>query len=91
MIIVSNSKNEQQRAFSEKLYEDLRAAGKSVLLDDRNERFGFKISDFELFGFPKAVIVGKGLAEGNVQIVRRKTLEKEDVSAETVLEKLMES
>lgn len=91
MIIVSNSKNEQQRVFAEKLYEDLRAAGKSVLLDDRNERFGFKISDFELFGFPKAVIVGKGLAEGNVQIVQRKTLEKEDVSAETVLEKLMES
>jgi len=91
MIIVSNSKNEEQSQFAEKLYADLQAAGKSVLLDDRNERFGFKISDFELFGFPKAVIVGKGLAEGKVQIVDRQTLEKEDVAVEDLFAKLTES
>jgi prolyl-tRNA synthetase len=91
MIIVSNSKNDEQSQFAEKLYTDLQAAGKSVLLDDRNERFGFKISDFELFGFPKAVIVGKGLSEGKVQIVDRKTLEKEDVMASDVMKRLMES
>ncbi len=91
MIIVSNSKNEVQRDFAEKLYADLRDAGKAVLLDDRNERFGFKISDFELFGFPKAVIVGKGLAEGSVQIVDRATLEKSEVPVDKIFEKLMES
>ena len=91
MIIVSNSKNEAQSQFAETLYADLQAAGKSVLLDDRNERFGFKISDFELFGFPKAVIVGKGLTEGKVQIVDRQTLEKEDVAVEDLFAKLTES
>ncbi len=91
MIIVSNSKNEVQSQFAETLYADLQAAGKSVLLDDRNERFGFKISDFELFGFPKAVIVGKGLTEGKVQIVDRQTLEKEDVGVKDLLVKLTES
>jgi len=91
MIIVSNSKNEEQSQFAEALYEKLKAEGKEVLLDDRNERFGFKISDFELFGFPKAVIVGKGLKDGNVQIVDRKTLEKTDVSVDEIFEKLMES
>ena len=90
MIIVSNMKDDAQRQFAEKLYEDLTAAGKSVLLDDRNERFGFKISDFELFGFPKAVIVGKGLKEGKVELVRRKGLEKEPVEADAILKKLLE-
>lgn len=90
MIIVSNMKDDAQSQFAEKLYEDLTAAGKSVLLDDRNERFGFKISDFELFGFPKAVIVGKGLKEGKVELVRRKGLEKEPVEADAILKKLLE-
>ena len=90
MIIVSNSKNEEQTQFAEKLYAQLRSAGKSVLLDDRNERFGFKISDFELFGFPKAVIVGKGLAENTVQIVDRATLQKEEIDIDEIFEKLME-
>lgn len=90
MIIISNSKDEAQRTFAVDLYERLLEAGKSVVLDDRNERFGFKISDFELLGFPKAVIVGKGLAEGKVQIVERKSLQKEDVAADAVYSRLTE-
>jgi prolyl-tRNA synthetase len=90
MIIISNMKDEAQRQFGEKLYEDLKAAGKSVLLDDRNERFGFKISDFELFGFPKAVIVGKGLKDGKVELVRREGLEKEPILADEIYDVLME-
>lgn len=91
MIIISNIKDEAQRTFAETLYEKLQDAGKRVLLDDRSERFGFKMSDFELFGFPKGVIVGKGLKEGKVEIVDRKTLSKTAVDTETVFDKLMES
>ncbi len=90
MIIISNVKDEEQKAYALTLYEELQTSGKSVLLDDRNERFGFKISDFELFGFPKAVIVGKGLKEGVVEIVDRRSLEKEEVSAADVFKKLTE-
>ncbi len=89
-IIISNIKDEVQKDFGTKLYEQLQDAGKSVLLDDRADRFGVKISDFELCGFPLAVIVGKGLKEDKVQIVDRKTLQKEDISCDKVLEKLME-
>ncbi len=89
-IIISNVKDEAQKSFGIELYEKLKAAGKSVLLDDRADRFGVKISDFELCGFPFAVIVGKGLKEDKVQIVDRKTLQKEDISCEKVFEKLME-
>jgi len=91
MIIISNIKDEAQYTFAKTLYEKLQNAGKRVLLDDRNERFGFKMSDFELFGFPKGVIVGKGLKEGKVEIVDRQTLSKTAVDAETVFENLMES
>jgi len=47
------------------------------------------MKDFELLGFPKAVIVGKGLVDGEVQIVDRKTLEKTIVSKDEVFDKLV--
>ena len=90
-IIVSNSKKEEEVQAGEKIYEDLKAAGVQVLLDDRiNARFGFKMGDFELIGFPYAIIIGKRLSEGFVEIVDRKTLEKTDVKIETVVSKILE-
>ena len=87
-IIISNLKDEEGVKFAQGLYEDLRAAGVSVLLDDRNERFGVKMSEFELMGFPYAVIVGKGLAEGTVELVTRGGLVKETVKASEILARL---
>ena len=87
-IIVSNLKDEESVKFAQELYESLRAAGVLVLLDDRNERFGVKMNDFELMGFPYAVIVGKGLAEGTVELVTRGGLTKETVKASEILARL---
>ena len=87
-IIVSNLKDEEGVKFAQGLYEDLRGAGVSVLLDDRNERFGVKMSEFELMGFPYAVIVGKGLAEGTVELVTRGGLVKETLKASEILARL---
>ena len=90
-IIVSNSKKEDESQAGEKIYTDLKTAGVQVLLDDRiNARFGFKMGDFELIGFPYAIIIGKRLSEGFVEIVDRKTLEKTDVKIETVVSKILE-
>ncbi|BAK72396.1 proline--tRNA ligase [Arcobacter sp. L] len=90
-IIVSNSKKEDEAQVGEELYAKLKHAGISTILDDRiNARFGFKMSDFELLGFPYAVVIGKKLAEGFVEIVDRKTLEKIDVKVEDVLGKIVE-
>lgn len=90
-IIVSNIKDEAQMHYAQDLYESLLAKGVKVLLDDRNERYGFKMSDFELLGFPKAVIVGKGLSEGNVEIVDRDSLQKSLIAAENAVETLLDS
>ncbi|MCG3668761.1 proline--tRNA ligase [Aliarcobacter butzleri] len=90
-IIVSNSKKEEEAKVGEKLYSKLKQAGISTILDDRiNARFGFKMSDFELLGFPYAVVIGKKLEDGLVEIVDRKTLEKIDVKVDEVISKILE-
>jgi prolyl-tRNA synthetase len=48
------------------------------------------MSDFELIGFPYAIIVGKKINEGIVEIVDRKTLEKIQVSKDEVIDKIKE-
>lgn len=87
-IIVSNVKDEAQNGYAEEIYHALKQERFSVLLDDRNERFGFKMKDYELIGLPYALIVGKELEEGFVEIVERKTLEKTTVKKEEALAKL---
>ena len=88
-VIVSNAKKEEELNAGVKIYEDLKAAGIDVIIDDRlKERFGFKMGDYELLGFPYAVIVGKKLQDGIVEIVDRKTLTKTEVAVSNVQEEL---
>ncbi|MEA3373661.1 MAG: proline--tRNA ligase [Campylobacterota bacterium] len=89
-VMVSNIKDEEQLALGEKLYSQLQEQGVEVIFDDRKERFGFKMKDAELIGFPYTVIIGKELANGMVQIMDRESLEKSSVSADTVFETIME-
>ncbi len=89
-IIISNIKDKEQVDFAQELYGKLKERGYEVILDDRNERFGFKMGDFELIGFPYALIVGKNLKDGEVQLVDRKTLQKRTFSKDEILEKLEE-
>ncbi len=57
---------------AEKLYAELTAAGVDVILDDRDERPGFKFKDSELVGFPIRIGIGeKSLAIGEVEIKPR--------------------
>ena len=89
-ILVSNVKDEEQMAYAEELYSNLNAQGHEVILDDRKERFGFKMKDAELIGFPYTLIVGKNLADGIVQIAPRGADEKLEVNKDELLDKLAE-
>ncbi|QKJ21936.1 proline--tRNA ligase [Poseidonibacter lekithochrous] len=90
-VIVSNAKKDEELDAGMKIYEGLKAAGISTIIDDRKkERFGFKIGDFELIGFPYAIVIGKKLQDGMVEIVDRKTGDKTDVSLEEAVSKLSE-
>ena len=60
-------------AAGERLYRELQEAGVEVILDDRAERPGVKFTDAELIGFPYRITVGpRGLAEGTVEVQRRR-------------------
>ena len=81
-IILSNVKDEKQSSFAGELYEKLKREGVEVLFDDRDERFGFKMKDFELIGVHLAIIIGKSLEEGRVEIVLREGMEKHEIPAD---------
>lgn len=86
VIIVSNVKDEKALEFATSLYERLINQGFEVLLDERNERFGVKMNDFELMGFTNALIIGKGLENNELEFIRRKNLEKNVVKADEIEE-----
>jgi len=88
-IIVSNIANDAEREAAESLYRTLNAKGIEVLLDDRKERFGFKMKDFELIGIPLGIVVGKKLAEGQVELIVRDGLERIDVAVEAVADEVL--
>ncbi|MBI3580975.1 MAG: proline--tRNA ligase [Nitrospinae bacterium] len=76
---------------AERIYSELSGAGFDVLLDDRDERAGFKFNDADLVGIPIQVIVGeKGLKNGEVEIKVRKTAARFSVKLEGVGPKIRE-
>jgi len=90
-IIVSNGKKVDEMEAGSKIYEQLKQNNISVILDDRvKERFGFKMGDFELIGFPYAIVVGKKLQDDLVEIIERKTGNKIEVKLEEVLSKILD-
>lgn len=61
---------------SNRIYQELTDAGIDVLMDDRDQRPGFKFKDADLIGIPLRVTIGgKGLAEGIAEIKWRTAAE----------------
>ncbi|EAL0271184.1 proline--tRNA ligase [Campylobacter lari] len=85
-IIVSNIKDTKAMEFAEQIYTHF--SDKEILFDDRNERFGVKINDFELMGFPYALVIGKGLENDEVELIHRNTLEKQVLKTQEVISHL---
>ncbi|MFT5700618.1 MAG: prolyl-tRNA synthetase [Desulforhopalus sp.] len=76
---------------AEKLYADFQGAGVQVLIDDRDERPGFKFKDADLIGIPFRVTVGKGFAKnGLVEVKNRKDGKVEEMTPEQALSTLQE-
>jgi prolyl-tRNA synthetase len=87
--VVAAGKDEAVYEAAERLAADLEAAGKSVILDDRQKVSpGVKFGDAELIGVPQIVIVGKGLETGEVDLWNRRTGERRSVRLESALAEL---
>jgi prolyl-tRNA synthetase len=78
--IVATGKDETVFTAADALAEGLEAAGVRVMYDDRRAVSpGVKFKDAELIGVPTIVIVGKGLADGTIELRDRKTDERRDL------------
>jgi prolyl-tRNA synthetase len=60
-------------------------AGISVLLDDRKASPGVKFADAEIMGMPTIVVVGRGLADGVVEVRDRRTGVRSEVAVADAL------
>lgn len=78
--VVATGKDEAVFESATRLAEDLAAQGVTVLYDDRAKVSpGVKFKDAELIGVPTIVTVGRGLADGNVELRDRATDERTQV------------
>lgn len=88
-IVPMKSKEDAVMQSANALYDELKAQGVNVLLDDRNERPGVKFADLELIGIPHRIVVSdRNLAEDKYEYVNRRDNEKLMLSREEVLAQL---
>ena len=88
VVVPVNVKKEEHLENAEKIYKELEAAGVEVLLDDRNERAGFKFKDSDLLGIPMRITVGKDIVDGKVEFKLRKEADKEIITVDEVLDRV---
>ena len=89
VVIIPIGKGDQMAMLDEKaeaIVKNLKAMGVSVKYDNAdNKRPGFKFADYELKGVPVRLFLGaRDLEKGLVEVMRRDTLEKENVAIEGI-------
>ncbi|NMB20508.1 MAG: proline--tRNA ligase [Firmicutes bacterium] len=86
VVVPVSMKDEAQASAAQSLYEELQAEGIEVVLDDRDERPGVKFKDADLIGFPIRVTIGaKSLEQGQMEIIWRRTKEKQSLPIEAIV------
>ena len=78
--VVATGKDAAVFAAAEALAAALSEAGVEVLLDDRKASPGVKFADAEILGMPTVVVVGRGLADGVVEVRDRASGERSEVA-----------
>ncbi len=88
-LVTMRADDEATVAAAEELYVNLNLAGVETLYDDRDERGGVKLGSMDLIGLPWQLVVGpRGIASGLVELKRRSTGEREELSVESALSRL---
>ena len=87
--LVATGKDAEVFATAARIADELSDRGVTVLYDDRQKVSpGVKFKDAELLGMPTIVVVGKGLADGTVEVRDRATGEREEVVVAEVVERV---
>ncbi|NPA16786.1 proline--tRNA ligase [Persephonella sp.] len=79
-ILALNVKDQQIKDIAEEIYTKAKEKGIEVLYDDRDISPGAKFKDADLIGIPYRIVVGKKVKEGKIELQKRATGEKEEVS-----------
>lgn len=83
--VVMANKDAEARSGAEQLAAGLDKAGLEVLLDDRTASPGVKFKDAELIGVPWILVVGRGWANGTVELRNRFDGEFREISVDSAL------
>lgn len=87
--VVATGRDAAAFELAEQLSSELEAAGLEVVYDDRPKVSpGVKFGDAELVGVPRIVIVGRGAADGQVELWDRRTGERETVAVADAVARL---
>ncbi len=86
LVLGLDPRDEEAMRVAGEIYDKLTAAGLDVLLDDRDERAGFKFKDADLIGIPLRVVVGKkSLAAGGAEVSVRGHAEKQTLPVDAAV------
>ena len=92
LIEIDGTKNEQVKAYSQKIYDAFCASNIEIMCDDRDLKMGNKIRDWELLGIPHILIIGKKETENNNIVYKsRLSQNKEEFVLEKLIEKISKS
>src|SRR5699024_5803187 len=85
--VLATGKDPEVLTEAERIGSELSARGVEVLLDDRPRlSAGVKFADSELLGMPLVLVVGRGLAQGTVELRVRATGERREVAVADAVE-----
>ena len=76
-------------AEAERIGGELSARGLDVLYDDRKASPGVKFADSEVMGMPLIVVVGRGLADGLVELRDRRTGDRREVPVAGIVDEVL--
>jgi len=88
-IVTMRADDQPSLEAADAVYTQLVGAGVETLYDDRDERGGVKLGSMDLIGLPWQVVIGpRGIANGTVELKRRSTGEREELSLERAVARL---
>ena len=89
IIIVLNDKSSDLTEKGQEIYNSIKAIGKEVVIDDRDERAGVKFAEADLIGIPQQIVLSKrGIDQGTIELVDRRSGVKEDLSIEHLIQRI---
>ncbi|MGW5195612.1 proline--tRNA ligase [Kribbella sp. NPDC004138] len=88
--LVATGKDSEVFAKGAEIAAELEARGLSVIYDDREKVSpGVKFKDAELIGVPTIAVVGKGLADGTIEVKDRRSGDRADIPVADVVDHLV--